>query len=132
MTAEETVREWEARGERVRVDGYDIWVLDVPARTPGGDRDPILALHGFPTCSYDWHAVLDALCEQRRVVALDFLGFGLSDKPDERYSLRHQADMRASRGRAGSRRSRCSRTTWATASAVSCSHVRSRERCRSR
>ncbi len=50
-------------------------------------------LHGFPSCSFDWRLVLDALRAHRRVVALDFLGFGLSDKPDLRYSMRLQADV---------------------------------------
>jgi pimeloyl-ACP methyl ester carboxylesterase len=54
---------------------------------------PLLVLHGFPTSSHDWHRVLDQLAQQRRVVLLDFLGFGLSDKPDQRYSLFEQADL---------------------------------------
>jgi pimeloyl-ACP methyl ester carboxylesterase len=92
MSAADDVRAWEQRGTRARVDGHDIWMLDVPALDDRGD-DPLLALHGFPSCSFDWRHVLDALRAHRRVVALDFLGFGLSAKPDLRYSMRLQADM---------------------------------------
>jgi pimeloyl-ACP methyl ester carboxylesterase len=92
MSAADDVRAWEQRGTRVRVDGHEIWMLDVPALDDRGD-DPLLALHGFPSCSFDWRHVLDALRAHRRVVALDFLGFGLSAKPDLRYSMRLQADM---------------------------------------
>src|SRR5207302_10155880 len=52
-----------------------------------------LLLHGFPTSSYDWHAVAGALEAHIPVVAFDFLGFGLSDKPDQAYSLFEQADI---------------------------------------
>ena len=92
MSAADDVREWEARGRYLSVDGRSIWVLDVSAVDEQG-LDPLLVLHGFPSCSYDWHLVLDALRARRRVVALDFLGFGLSDKPDVRYSMRLQADV---------------------------------------
>jgi len=51
-------------------------------------------LHGFPTSSFDWHPVWDALSARRRVLAFDFLGFGDSDKPgDHDYSLHEQADL---------------------------------------
>jgi pimeloyl-ACP methyl ester carboxylesterase len=102
VSAAEDVREWEARGRYLSIDGRSVWVLDVPAvdvpavDVPAVDEqglDPLLVLHGFPSCSYDWHLVLDALRARRRVVALDFLGFGLSDKPDVRYSMRLQADV---------------------------------------
>jgi len=92
VSAADDVREWEARGRRHLVDGRSVWVLDVPAEVDDG-RDPLLVLHGFPSCSFDWHLVLDALRSRRRVVAVDFLGFGLSDKPDVRYSMRLQADV---------------------------------------
>jgi pimeloyl-ACP methyl ester carboxylesterase len=92
VSAAEDVLEWEARGRRHLVDGRSVWVLDVPAEVDDG-RDPLLVLHGFPSCSFDWHLVLDALRSRRRVVAVDFLGFGLSDKPDVRYSMRLQADV---------------------------------------
>jgi pimeloyl-ACP methyl ester carboxylesterase len=92
VSAADDVREWEARGQRVSVDGRSVWFLDVAAIDDRGE-DPLLVLHGFPSCSYDWRLVLDALRARRRVVAVDFLGFGLSDKPDVRYSMRLQADV---------------------------------------
>jgi pimeloyl-ACP methyl ester carboxylesterase len=92
MSAIDDVREWEARGRRLAVGGRSVWVLDAPALDDRG-LDPLLVLHGFPSCSFDWRHVLDALRARRRVVAVDFLGFGLSDKPDVRYSMRLQADV---------------------------------------
>ena len=59
----------------------------------GDDGPPVLVLHGFPTSSHDWHRVLDRFARRRRVVLPDLLGFGLSDKPDQRYSLFEQADL---------------------------------------
>jgi pimeloyl-ACP methyl ester carboxylesterase len=86
-----TLTDWEARGRYVTVDGYKLWTLDVPAQRDTG-KDPLLVLHGYPSCSYDWHLILDDLCAERRAVFVDFLGFGLSDKPDIRYSIRMHAD----------------------------------------
>ena len=53
----------------------------------------MLVLHGFPTSSHDWHRLLNPLARRHRVVLLDMLGYGLSDKPDQRYSLFEQADV---------------------------------------
>ena len=87
-----TLTDWEARGRYFTVDGRRIWTLDVPAARETG-KDPLLVLHGYPSCSYDWHLLLDELRAERRVVFVDFLGFGLSDKPDIRYSIRMHADL---------------------------------------
>jgi pimeloyl-ACP methyl ester carboxylesterase len=94
MKAADSVHEWEAAGSRVTVGDHAVWMLDLPARTTAStEREPLLALHGFPTCSYDWRPVLDELRTDRRFVTLDFLGFGLSDKPDRRYGIRMHADV---------------------------------------
>jgi pimeloyl-ACP methyl ester carboxylesterase len=85
------VAAWEAQGSRVRSGDDEVFVLDAPA-TGDEHADPLLVLHGFPTCSFDWRHVLPRLREGRRVVLLDFPGFGLSSKPDRRYSLRTYAD----------------------------------------
>jgi pimeloyl-ACP methyl ester carboxylesterase len=61
-------------------------------REQRGEGPPVLLLHGYPTCSYDWRGVLDRLPDAH-VLAFDFLGFGLSEKPrDHRYSLMYAAD----------------------------------------
>lgn len=88
------VAEWKARGRVVPIEELDTFVLDVaPERDTG--RPPFFVLHGFPTCSFDWRAVLPALARERRVVLFDFFGFGLSAKPDVRYSIRRYADQAA-------------------------------------
>lgn len=86
-----TVDEWEAAGEHIAVGEHLVWCRRVEARTDRG-LPPLLTLHGFPTCSYDWRPVLDELSGERDVVLFDFVGFGLSDKPDVRYGLRRAAD----------------------------------------
>ncbi len=51
-------------------------------------------LHGFPSSSHDWSKVAPALAERLELLALDFLGFGASDKPrDYAYTLGEQADL---------------------------------------
>ncbi|MGH2637323.1 MAG: alpha/beta fold hydrolase [Acidimicrobiia bacterium] len=82
---------WERRGVRRQVRGDSIFVIDEPAQDPGGV--PVLVLHGFPTCSYDWEPVLAALSAAHRVVVPDLLGYGFSAKPDRGYSLFDQADL---------------------------------------
>jgi pimeloyl-ACP methyl ester carboxylesterase len=88
------VETWSARGRKVRVRAGQVWVLD----EAGGDAaaaaaTPVLLLHGFPSSAYDFAGAIEKMGRRRRVVALDFLGFGLSDKPEDYgYSLFEQAD----------------------------------------
>jgi pimeloyl-ACP methyl ester carboxylesterase len=72
--------------------GHRIFAVDVPAGRLTGAA-PLLVLHGFPTSSFDFHQVVDALAADRRVVLFDMLGFGLSAKPDRPYRLVDQADL---------------------------------------
>jgi pimeloyl-ACP methyl ester carboxylesterase len=54
----------------------------------------LLLVHGFPTASWDWHRIWPALVDRYRVVALDLLGYGFSDKPrSHRYRTADQADL---------------------------------------
>lgn len=46
-----------------------------------GAGPPILLVHGTPSWSFEWRAVIRALAKTNRVIAPDHLGFGLSDKP---------------------------------------------------
>ncbi|MGD0881770.1 MAG: alpha/beta hydrolase [Acidimicrobiales bacterium] len=83
---------WRARGREHLVCGHRIFAVDVPAGRLTGAA-PLLVLHGFPTSSFDFHQVVDALAADRRVVLFDMLGFGLSAKPDRPYRLVDQADL---------------------------------------
>ena len=93
MTGETTpaVQEWRERGDVRSLGGHDVFVVDVPG-APGAGGPPLFVLHGFPTCSFDWRLVVDRFAATRRVVLFDFVGFGLSAKPDHRYGIHGAAD----------------------------------------
>ena len=46
-----------------------------------GQGDVLLFVHGTPTWSFEWRHVIRALSRTHRCVAIDNLGFGLSDRP---------------------------------------------------
>jgi pimeloyl-ACP methyl ester carboxylesterase len=82
------VREWRDGGRWLPTAGGNVFV-----RSAAGDDPTILLLHGFPSSSYDFRSVIARL-DQRSWLTLDFLGFGLSDKPRRHnYSLLEQADI---------------------------------------
>ncbi|MCU7820505.1 alpha/beta hydrolase [Kitasatospora sp. DSM 101779] len=87
--------EWTAGGRRLTVRGpRGAHTLFVRQDGPPGGR-PVTLLHGFPTSSHDWAAVVPPLAADGcRVTTLDLLGFGESDKPRwHAYSLLEQADL---------------------------------------
>ena len=58
------------------------------------NKEVILFIHGFPSAAWDWHFQWKNLARQYRLLSLDLLGFGLSDKPtNHQYSLLEQADI---------------------------------------
>ena len=83
---------WEAAGERRDLAGHAIFTVVAPALEEEVD-EPLLVLHGFPSSSYDFAPVLDDLRRTRQVLLLDLLGYGLSAKPDQPYTLAEQADV---------------------------------------
>jgi len=58
-------------------------------------KPAILMLHGFPTSSFDSHALAENLQSDYHVCTFDFPGYGLSDKPagDHKYTLADDADL---------------------------------------
>ncbi len=59
-----------------------------------GDGPNLLLIHGFPTASFDWWRMWEALAGRFRIVAADMLGFGFSDKPaDDPYLIMDQASL---------------------------------------
>ena len=82
------VAAWRDRGSDEEFRGRRIHLF---RRDGGGPL--LLLLHGFPSSSYDWRLLLDRDTEHA-VLAPDFLGFGLSEKPrDHQYTLHWQADL---------------------------------------
>ena len=58
------------------------------------DAPPVVLVHGFPTSSVDWFEVAEKLSDRYRVCAMDFPGFGFSDKPlGWGYSLSRDAEV---------------------------------------
>lgn len=90
MALSPSVQAFAARAKRVAFGPYRVHVMDEGPR----DDEAVVLLHGFPESSFDFHDVLGRLTPHTRVVAADFLGFGLSDKPfPHSYSLFEQADL---------------------------------------
>ncbi len=85
-----TLVDWKAAGEYFEYRGHRIFWRE--GGIPGA---PVLLLiHGFPTASWDWEAVWPELATRYRLLALDMIGFGFSDKPfDYDYSIIDQADL---------------------------------------
>ena len=49
-----------------------------------GRGEPVLFVHGQPTWSYLWRNVIPPIARRYRAIAIDLMGFGLSDKPQDR------------------------------------------------
>jgi pimeloyl-ACP methyl ester carboxylesterase len=85
---------WAALGRQRELCGERIFTVDAPSVGPERHA-PLLVLHGFPTSSFDYAAVLEGLRQGRRVLLFDMLGYGLSAKPDRHYTMALQADVAA-------------------------------------
>ena len=85
-----SLSEWEKGGTFTAHKGRRIFCRD-----GGSAAAPVLMLiHGFPTASWDYEALWAPLTARYRVITLDMLGFGFSDKPiDFSYSILEQADL---------------------------------------
>ena len=78
---------WLDSGRFVEAAGHRLFVVE------RGEGPVMLLVHGFPTSSYDYRALMERLAPRFRCIAFDFPGYGLSDKPVAySYSLFQQAD----------------------------------------
>lgn len=74
--------------------------VDVHYKEQGSGEPVFVLLHGFASSTYTWHEVMPRLAEHGRVIALDWMPYGLSERPlpaeygsDTPYSRDAQADM---------------------------------------
>ncbi len=67
------------RGEFLDLAGHRLYYYAAGTRGAG---DPVLFLHGFPTSSYLWNGVVRLMPDGYRLIVLDQLGYGRSDRPE--------------------------------------------------
>ena len=83
-----TLTDWKNKGAYFNYKSHQIFTIDE------GEGAVILAIHGFPTASWDWWQMWEKLMANHRVLTLDMIGFGFSDKPKKySYSIFDQADL---------------------------------------
>jgi pimeloyl-ACP methyl ester carboxylesterase len=89
--------QWRDRGEYFswRPAGTDASAVEIFHVETGDPEAPVLLLiHGWPTSSFDWSAIAGRLSARFRVCALDFPGYGFSDKPQGwGYSLARDEEL---------------------------------------
>jgi pimeloyl-ACP methyl ester carboxylesterase len=66
------------RGEFVDLSGARIYYYAAGTRGAG---NPVVLIHGFPTSSHLWSDVVPLMPAGHRIVVLDLLGYGRSDRP---------------------------------------------------
>ena len=69
------------RGEFVDLAGARLYYYAAGTRGVG---EPVVFLHGFPTSSHLWSDVVQLVPSGHRVVVVDLLGYGRSDRPEGR------------------------------------------------
>lgn len=78
------------RGEFVDLNGVRIYYYAAGTRGAG---EPVVFLHGFPTSGHLWNDVVPLVPAGHRVVVVDLLGYGRSDRPFGRpVGIRAHAD----------------------------------------
>src|SRR5436305_9072734 len=75
------------RGEFLDLSGARVYYYAAGTRGAGA---PVVFLHGFPTSSHLWGGVVPLVPSGHRLVVLDLLGYGRSDRPHT-----HSVDIRA-------------------------------------
>ena len=68
---------WPFQERWVHLDGLGIHYVD-----EGYGSRPVLMVHGNPTWSYMWRKLIPSISAGHRVLAMDLMGFGKSDKPN--------------------------------------------------
>jgi pimeloyl-ACP methyl ester carboxylesterase len=70
--------DWQRELKSIEVDGIDANYVDVGS----GDEDPVLLVHGLGGQWQNWLENIPRLAQDRRVIAMDLPGSGLTPKPD--------------------------------------------------
>jgi pimeloyl-ACP methyl ester carboxylesterase len=71
--------DWLSELKQIEVDGIPFNYVDLGS----GDRDPVLLVHGLGGQWQNWLENIPRLAQDRRVVAMDIPGFGLTPEPED-------------------------------------------------
>jgi pimeloyl-ACP methyl ester carboxylesterase len=83
-----TPEQWKAMGKTFTFEGHNVFYADQ------GSGPATLAVHGYPTSSWDFRRIAAPMAQKARFIAPDLLGFGYSAKPaDYDYSIGKHADL---------------------------------------
>ena len=83
------LKNWRERGNYFDYKGFPIFYQQSETAD-----EALLCLHGFPTSSFDYHKIWNALAERFSVLAFDMIGYGFSAKPqDFNYTTFNQVDV---------------------------------------
>jgi len=75
--------DWLAHLHQVEVDGRQVNYVDIGS----GSRDPVVFVHGLGGQWQNWLENIPRVAQERRVIALDLPGFGLSAMPREKITI---------------------------------------------
>jgi pimeloyl-ACP methyl ester carboxylesterase len=75
--------DWTAHLHTTEIDGAPVNYVDIGS----GEREPIVFVHGLGGQWQNWLENLPRAAQERRVIALDLPGFGLSPLPRERITI---------------------------------------------
>ena len=81
--------EYPFEGQYFDVNGYKMHYIDE------GQGEILLFIHGTPSWSFDFRGVIQSLKSSYRCIAVDHIGFGLSDKPEhyDYNTMNHSATL---------------------------------------
>jgi pimeloyl-ACP methyl ester carboxylesterase len=71
--------DWLSELKRMDVDGIPFNYVDIGS----GDRDPVVLVHGLGGQWQNWLENIPRLAQDRRVVAMDLPGFGMTPEPED-------------------------------------------------
>lgn len=82
------LNEFEHSGQYLNYLGHSIFYRTI------GEGENLFLLHGYPFNCFDWSLVIPKLSENKKIILLDFLGMGFSDKPkNHKYSFEEYAGI---------------------------------------
>jgi pimeloyl-ACP methyl ester carboxylesterase len=80
-------------GRLLDLPGGTIQVTDTGPERKGGAGAPIVLLHCYACSLHWWDGLAPLLARDHRVIRIDLLGFGGSEKPKSGYSMESQASL---------------------------------------